>query len=198
MANIYDNDVEYWQPIAFDGYRDYYLVSNLGNVKGLNYRAVGVAKNLSLIKNKQGYLRVKLQVNKKYKHIFVHRLVAITFILNEFNKKEVNHINGIKDDNRVENLEWASPKENMAHAKKIGLLKNRFIDVRKVRKGYIVPSLWKPVVQISKSGEIKNRFAAISIAADYLKLSSSKISSVCYGKRNTHGGFIFKFATKID
>lgn len=69
------------------------------------------------------YLRARIRVNKKPKSISVHREVAKAFVLNNKNKPEVNHINGIKTDNRAINLEWVTPKENMAHAVKIGLYK---------------------------------------------------------------------------
>jgi transcription initiation factor IIF auxiliary subunit len=68
-----------------------------------------------------GYKVVKLFKNGKYKRVSVHRLVAKAFIKNPHNKEFVNHINGIKDDNRVENLEWVTSHENHIHAAKIGL-----------------------------------------------------------------------------
>ncbi len=66
--------------------------------------------------DKYGYLQCCVQQNKKQKNLTVHRLIAISFIPNPENKKTVNHINGIKTDNRVENLEWATMKENAIHA----------------------------------------------------------------------------------
>lgn len=71
-------------------------------------------------KNK-GYKRVCVIHNKQQKRTSVHRLVASYFILNAFNKPQVNHVNGIKHDNRAENLEWVSARENIVHAVKTGL-----------------------------------------------------------------------------
>ena len=72
---------------------------------------------------KRGYNYVVLYTNNTYKNILVHRLVAIAYLENPLNKRCVNHINGIKTDNRVENLEWNTHSENSKHAYKNGLVK---------------------------------------------------------------------------
>lgn len=59
----------------------------------------------------------------KFKNVDIHRLMAIAFLPNPLNKKQVNHINGIKNDNRLENLEWVTPKENSVHSRLTGLAK---------------------------------------------------------------------------
>jgi hypothetical protein len=69
----------------------------------------------------KGYKMVVLRENSKEFRFLVHRLVALTYIPNDKNKPQVNHINGIKNDNRVENLEWVTAKENTKHAWNIGL-----------------------------------------------------------------------------
>jgi hypothetical protein len=71
--------------------------------------------------NCNGYLRVSLSSNNKFKKYLIHRLVAESFIENMENKPFVNHINGNKSDNRLENLEWCNNSENMIHAYKTGL-----------------------------------------------------------------------------
>ena len=99
-------------------------------------------KNLKPSFDQQGYARVGIYIgNYKTKTIKVHRLIAETFIDNPLNKKDVNHINGIKSDNRVENLEWCTRSENIKHAFRTGLSKisdnqkNRFIQMTKSQIG---------------------------------------------------------------
>ena len=106
--------MEIWKDIKeFEGL---YQVSNLGNIKSLNYRGTKTEKLLKLVPNKIGYINVQLCKNGKPKPYYVHRLVATHFINNEENKNEVNHINMIKTDNRVKNLEWCTKSENIIHS----------------------------------------------------------------------------------
>ena len=73
--------------------------------------------------NNYGYTEVRLTKDGKTTTTFIHILIAKAFIPNPYNKPEVNHINGIKTDNRIENLEWCTHSENINHAYKMGLLK---------------------------------------------------------------------------
>lgn len=104
------------------GYNKRYLVTRDGKVWS-NIRG----RYLTIQKDRQGYPRIML-TNKdgKLKYWCVHRLVASSFLPNPLVKPEINHKNGIKTDNRVENLEWCTHGENMRHAERNGLRKAAF------------------------------------------------------------------------
>lgn len=107
--------MEVWKSVV--GYEGLYEVSNLGRVRCLK---TGTFRKTNGV-NSSGYQSLTFVKNKIRKSITVHRLVAISFMENQKNKREVNHKNGIKTDNRVENLEWVTPKENQRHSVDTGL-----------------------------------------------------------------------------
>lgn len=109
--------MEIWKPIV--GINDKYEVSNLGRVRSLGYKTPLIFKPRFYLRSE--YLLVRLTVDGKRKYFSIHRLVAEAFIPNPDNKPCVNHINGIKTDNRVKNLEWVTRSENQYHALKNGL-----------------------------------------------------------------------------
>ena len=108
------NDSEVWKDVA--GYEGYYQVSNKGNVRSLERkdsigRKIG-GRILKLGYDKGGYLKVALCKNGKIKNKKTHRLVAEAFIPNPNNYPEVNHLDEVKDNNNVENLEWCTSRYN--------------------------------------------------------------------------------------
>lgn len=108
---------EIWKDIEW--YESIYQVSNLWNIKSVHR----VIKWRKLSENKN-YIRVCLYKNKIWVNYLIHRLVAKAFIKNPENKTQINHINGIKNDNRVENLEWMTSSENNLHKFKVLWYKN--------------------------------------------------------------------------
>ena len=113
---------EIWKDI--EGYEGKYQVSNYGNVRSLMYHNTKGIKRISSLKpatDGKGYLRCALSKNNILTTFKVHRLVAQAFIPNPLNLPQVNHLNGDKQDNRVENLEWCTNSMNQKHAYKIGL-----------------------------------------------------------------------------
>lgn len=93
-----------------------YMVSSYG-------RVWSICKNKEIVQSydERGYPKLSLEVNKKTHTYKVHRLVAITFLPNPKGLREVNHIDGNKKNNNINNLEWVSTKENVNHAFEIGL-----------------------------------------------------------------------------
>lgn len=125
------NPSEIWKDVV--GYEGLYQISSFGNVKSLGKtidkgkfgKVFFPEKLLSVFIDNQ-YFYIGLHKNKKQKKISIHRILAIAFIPNPENKPFINHKNGIKTDNRIENLEWVTPKENSEHASINNLVARNF------------------------------------------------------------------------
>lgn len=118
---------EIWKPIP--SYEAYYEVSSIGRIRSKTRRTVDrlgrpfvrYGKTISLRTEKKGYKSVRLCVETEHRIFKVHRLVAYAFLPPPLSGQQINHINGLKDDNRPENLEWVTAAENMEHAFSTGL-----------------------------------------------------------------------------
>ncbi len=168
--------MEVWKDIP--GYEGRYQVSSLGNVKSLNYGRTGRERMIKPALTAYGYWRCALRNSeKRTKMCHVHRLVAETFIPNPAHKRDVNHINGIKTDNRVENLEWNTQQENIAHAVRMGIRKHYTITLRQYDLQGTLLKEWESAVEAEKATGI----------------NQGNIRNCCRGKRPSAGGYIWKY-----
>lgn len=168
--------MEIWKPVV--GFENLYKVSNLGNVKSI-YR---YKKQLTPFKQKNGYLSVTIYKDGKEYFKLVHRLVAMAFIPNPFEKEQVNHIDEVKTNNQVENLEWMTSKENMNYG------------TARVRSN---KAQGKSVIQMTMDGEALNQFDTENEAAIATGANRYKISAVINGHRKSAGGFKWKKAINV-
>lgn len=172
------NNVEIWKPIK--GYEGLYEVSNLGNVKRLKSDNTRKEKPL-LFDDDRGYKRVQLYKDGKQKKHRVHRLVAEAFLPNPNNLPQVNHINEIRYDNRVENLEWCTAKYNMNYGNCIPNIKK---------------SLTRPVVQFTLNGEFVKIWEGSRYIEKELGFRNQSICRCCRGERKMAYGYIWRYHYK--
>lgn len=180
---------EIWLPV--NNWLHFYEVSNQGRLKRLrkefflNKKCTKphvLAERISFgYVESTGYRVARLMDKKRVEDVKVHRLVAQAFIPNPDNKPCVNHINGIKTDNRVENLEWVTISENIKHASKLGLLKGA-LDAKGSKNNQ--SKLTEKDIPIIKN-LYKQGITQTQIAERY-KVTHSAISNIINNKSWTH------------
>ena len=168
--------MEIWKDI--EGLNGEYQISNKGNIKHNK-------KILKSHNDKNGYLIINLYYNKKFHCFKIHRLVAQAFVPNPNSLPQVNHIDCNKQNNCVENLEWCSLQDNISHAVKNGLLKNRDYSAR-----------YKKVNQYDLNGNFIKTWNSIKEAGIVLGICPSTITKVCKKKMHfkTYKGFKWDYA----
>ena len=170
---------EIWKDVV--GYEGLYQVSNLGRVKSLTRKNVKQDRLLTPTNN-NGYYCVSLLKNKKRKFCLIHRLVAKTFVENPDNKKEVNHIDGNKKNNRANNLEWCTPSENIIHAYKEKLKKPVCLN--------------KQIKQLDMEGNLIKIWSSVKEAGEHFNTSPTNITKCLTGKQKTAKGYKWLFVEK--
>lgn len=188
--SMQDIEGETWKEI--EGYGNY-MISSYGRIKSLERTAIvempygGFREQKTTQKiiyqrldPKQKYLRTGLGTSKKM--FYVHRIVCAAFHENPYNKRTVNHINGIKWDNRAVNLEWNTQKENLDHAKETGL-----------RKVY-----GKEILQYTLDMQLIKKWNGIGEIRKYYNNICCGVQHNCIGLQKTSIGYIWQYGEKIE
>lgn len=171
---------EIWKDVI--GHEGLYKVSNQGNVMSFRKNINGVNVGSKMC---NGYMSVSFGRGKT---ALIHKVVAMAFLHKIDGKNQINHKNGKRDDNRVENLEWVNNSENNKHAFDVLKRKPTWLG----RSGILFHET-KKINQYTLDGVfIREWYNAREIHRN-LGLSYKNISSVCKGKRNTCGGFKWEF-----
>lgn len=165
---------EMWKDIP--GFNGAYQISNYGRLKSYKQHK---ERLMSLHPNRYGYVEKQLYKNNKYINKKIHRLVAEAFIPNPDNLPEVNHKDGNKQNNCVNNLEWCTPKENNWH------------------RYHVLHKCWSSDKRVL-CVETEVIYSSITSASQATNIDGGSISKVCHNKRKTAGGFHWRFEDELS
>lgn len=181
--------MEIWKQI--EGY-DNYMVSNLGRVKSLKF---GKEKVLKYGKDSGGYLTICLCKDGKVKRFLIHRLIAKTFLPNPDNKPCIDHINTNRSDNRVNNLRWATYKDNSNNPitkEKMSVNNGNLGKFGKLNPNH------KPILQFDLNGNFIRRWESAMDIERELNISHSQIAACCRGKIKTSYGYKWGYVEEYE
>ena len=175
--------------VEIKGYEGIYAIQSDGTVWSLSRlhrnkwgdtnSTKKLAKMTGWLDGQGRYLMVTLSKNGKSKKLLIHRLVANSFLENIDNKKEVNHKDGNKKNNNVENLEWCTRTENARHAVEIGLIKS---------------DVGVKILQLTKEGVLVKEHNSIRGAARQMGKGMGNIANCCRGATKSAYGYIWKYS----
>lgn len=193
---------EEWRDIK--GYEGLYQVSNLGRVKSLRYKRGKQEKVLDGWITKERYRMVSFYKDNKRKDYLVHRLVAEAFIPNPDNKPFIDHIDTNRTNNKIDNLRWATQKENCNN----DISKKKYIDSSK--RLYISGKSNKIIGAKGKDNPRSKKIIQLTLNNEPIKIwdsvrevgrhgfLSSCVGHCCRGKRKTHKGFKWMYLSDYE
>ena len=151
---------------------------------------------MSIKKDKLGYLHVSLTINKQSKHFLIHRLVALMFVPNPYFYSEINHIDGNKENNYFENLEWCTRSHNVKHAFDMGL---------KVNKKGSNSAHAKSFYQFDLKGNLIQKWGSLTDCANYLGKTEEEafiirknLTATLHKRHKSCCGYLFSFEPTIN
>lgn len=160
--------------VPIKGFEGYFEVSNYGKIRGVPRKFCPNSRIMRTHVDAGGYVAVHLQKRQQKKTLKVHRILAIAFIPNPNNYNTINHINGIKTDNSLPNLEWCTQADNMKHAYRLGL--NRVVRGEETGSAILTE---KQVVQIR---EIRKTGLTYLKIGEHFNVSGQVVGDICRGK----------------
>lgn len=177
---------KHWKPTHI--FSEYYRISDNGELYSIR-----ADKILRYSIDPYGYRYYVLCVDGNRRTIKAHRLVAMAFIPNPDNKPAIDHINGIKTDNRVSNLRWCSNKENSNNPLTLAKLRQTAANnIPKLVEASIKRNFGRKSVVVYKGNELVGTFKSQRLAAEFAKTRESHVSSCLSGNRKTSHGYTFK------
>lgn len=186
---------EIWKDI--EGFEGLYKISNLGRVKSLARVIASINGKQRVSKDKilkskgisSGYRAVILYKDRKEKTMYIHRLVAQAFLQNDNDYTDVNHKDGNKENNILENLEWATRSYNIKHAYNTGLRKAY---IKKAQEAALKITSF-PVLQFDNNNVLIAEYSSITQASLQTNVSPYYISKSCKGKLNNNANYIWRY-----